>query len=153
MKKFFVLLIVFGFSFGSIYASGTNIGLADKSLGLVRIPYSASGMGKSFETADNDSLHLNYLNFSMWANIVRTTYEVDFSYRGAKGESRVEDNLYKDRGNFQGGFVAFPLIAKRLAFGVGVQPVTDMEFALKDSIKGSAEDFLLIRGEIGRAHV
>lgn len=150
MKNFCKWFLVLGISISSIYASGTNIGLADKSLGLVHIPYSASGMGKSFETADNDSLHLNYLNFSQWANIARTTYEVDFSYRGARGESKVEDNLYRDRGNFQGGFVAFPLIARRLAFGVGVQPVTDMEFALKDSIKGSSEDFLLIRGGLSR---
>ncbi len=133
------------------FANGTVFGLADKSLGIVQIPYSASGQSRSFELADDDSLHLNYLNPAMWSRLTLTTFSVDAQYRASFAISQYGEDPFRDYANFQGGIVAFPIIRKRLSFGFGLQPVTSMEHAVQDTSRDEGKDFLLIKGGISRA--
>jgi len=133
------------------WANGTVFGLADKSLGIVQIPYSAAGLSRSFEMADDDSIHLNYQNPAMWSRLALTTFSVDAQYRASFANSQYGETPFRDYANFQGGFVSFPLIRKRVSFGFGLQPVTSMEHAVQDTTRDQGKDFLLIKGGISRA--
>jgi len=152
MKSCKIILLLFLFSLPtSLWATGTVFGLADKSLGIILIPYSAAGLSRSYEMADDDSLHLNYQNPAMWSKLSLTTFSIDAQYRASFANSRYGESLSNDYANFQGGFVALPIIRKRLNFGFGLQPVTSMEHSVQDTTGGEGKDYLLIKGGISRA--
>lgn len=152
MKSYKIILLAFLFSLpGFLWANGTVFGLADKSLGIVVVPYSAAGFARSFEMADDDSLHINYQNPAMWSKLALTTFSIDAQYRASFANSRYGESPSQDYANFQGGFVAFPVIRKRLNFGFGLQPVTSMEHAVQDTTRDKGRDYLLIKGGVSRA--
>ncbi len=152
MKSYKRILLTLLFTVPNfLWATGTVFGLADKSLGIILIPYSAAGLSRSFEMADDDSLHLNYQNPSMWSKLTLTTFSIDAQYRASFADSRYGESPSQDYANFQGGFVAFPVFRKRLNFGFGLQPVTSMEHAVQDTSRDGGKDYLLIKGGISRA--
>ena len=152
MKSYIIIVLTFLFTLARYsWANGTVFGLADKSVGIVVIPYSAAGFSRSFEMADDDSLHINYQNPAFWSKLALTTFSIDAQYRASFADSRVGESPSQDNANFQGGFVTYPVISKRLNFGIGLQPVTSMEHAIEDTSRDKGKDYLLIKGGISRA--
>lgn len=149
MKKYIYSIILF-FSVSAIFAQGTIFGLADGNLGIIRPNYSAAGLARSYEVADDDSLHLNYQNFSTWSNITYTTYEVDLAFTMAESEDALGKNYYRDGGGFLGGFLAMPIIQKKLAFGVGIQPVISIEHSVRDTSNEYGDQYVILRGGLSR---
>lgn len=152
MKKLFNIIIVLTMSFGATYAGESLFGISDKSLGLLAVPNSGPGLGRSYEIAATDSTQINYTNYSMWPAISITSYSVKFTFNGSFSEDRLKQTSFNSVSNYAGGFLAVPLIKHRLSFGVGLLPVSAMEQRYEEpaETEGAAHE-ILIKGGLSKA--
>ncbi len=141
--------IVFLLFFNSLFAGETIFGVHDYSLGILNPFYSASGMARSFEVAHSDTLRLNFVNYATWTAIKNPTYAVKLGYNAAFSKDQVKSNYFNDYMNFQGGYLAIPIMKKTLVIGLGIQPWSNVEQSYlveQDSVK----KYLLIRGGLSK---
>lgn len=150
MKK----IIITGLFFISILnAGGSRFGLIDKTLGNVVLPYSAAGIGRSYEIAHNDSLQLNFQNYAVWNNISKTTLSLNLNYDAIFAKNAIE-NSYSDNASFDGAFIAVPLVQKKMVLGVGLHPFTSINqrIFLPSSLDSVAVNTnTLIKGGLSKA--
>lgn len=109
----------------SLHANaGTSIfGLAPNSLGSVNMNVSTAGIGRGgFEIAYFDTLSLNNSNFAQWPLLTQTTINLNAGYNRLSTETNSQSTVSYS-GNFSGGFLAIPVIDKKLAFGIGLLPL------------------------------
>jgi hypothetical protein len=135
-KLSLILLLLFpNLSFGesSVFA------LVPKSIGEHYYPYSTAALGRGgFSMAVVDSISLNQMNYSLWTYMPRTTFTLGVSYQGLATESQTNKISSLD-GSFLGGFLAIPIIKKKMAIGFGIQPksINNQGFILKDAGVGA----------------
>ena len=152
MRRLFNLIILLALSVSVIYAGESFFGISDKSLGLLTVPNSAPGLGRSYEIAAMDSTQINYLNYSMWPSISLTSYSVKFSFNGSFSEDRFKQNYTNSVANYAGGFLTVPLIKHKLVFGVGLLPVSAMEQRYEEPAEADeASHEILIKGGLSKA--
>jgi hypothetical protein len=135
--KIVLLFSVLGLS--NTYASGSQFGLINQSLGNIVLPYSASGVSRSYEIAHMDSMQLNMKNFATWTDISRTTLFLNSGYDAIFGENRVETSFI-EKANFQGVAIGIPLIKRELTFGIGLQPFTTIEHRVFNTLDQGGYD-------------
>jgi hypothetical protein len=127
------LLPTLSFSESSVFA------LVPKSLGEHHYQYSAAALGRGgFSMAVVDSISLNQMNYSLWTLMPRTTFTLGLSYQGLATESPTNKISSLD-GSFQGGFLAIPIMKKKISIGFGVQPksINNQGFVLKEAGVGA----------------
>jgi hypothetical protein len=150
MKKY-IFLALSSLLFSTFGVAGdSQLGLVDKSLGLLHLPYSTAGFSRGFEIADNDSLHLNSQNYSFWADMVYTTYQVDANYRSSFSEDRNKATIRSDRADFQGGSLAIPILKKKFSIGLGLYPLTSFEYSVQNTPDTTQSEFLLTKGGLSK---
>lgn len=120
--KIFLFSIIISLS----YAGESQFGLVNRGLGNIKLPYSASGIARSYEIAYSDSVQLNSMNFSTWTNISQTTFSLNLGYNAYWGENRIEKSFI-DNANFNGVLLAIPIKQKKLIFGAVLMPFTSIE--------------------------
>lgn len=105
-------------------SAGTSIfGLAPNSLGSVSMNNSTAGIGRGgFELAYFDTLSLNNSNFAQWPFLTQTTINLNAGYKRLSTETNSQ-SIVSSSGNFSGGFLAIPVVSKKLAFGIGLLPL------------------------------
>ena len=133
-----MLLTLPSLSFGesSVFA------LMPKSIGEYHYPFSTAALGRGgFEIAFLDSVNINQMNYSIWAFIPRTTLSIGLAYQRLSSESKI-NHINSFNGNFLGGFLAIPIVRRKMAIGFGVLPVTlnNQRFILKDVGVGASAD-------------
>jgi len=81
-----------------------------------------------------DSVSLNQMNYSLWTYMPRTTFTIGASYQGLEAESSTNKISSLD-GSFLGGFLAVPIMKKKMAIGFGIQPksINNQGFVIKDA--------------------
>lgn len=150
MKK--LILFIF-LTLNILTAGGSRFGLTDLSLGNVITPFSAAGIGRSYEIAYEDSLLLNFRNFAIWNNISKTTLSLNINYDAIWAKNNLEES-YSDNASFEGAFIGIPLIEKQMIFGLGLVPVTSINQRVITSSEldsSSVETNTLARGGLSRA--
>ncbi len=151
MKKYIAITITLVLFSGSLTAGESLFGISDKSLGMLAVPYSAPGMGRSYEIASTDTNQINYMNYSLWPKINITSYSVKFYYKAATGKDGTVNNYFNDAANFGGGHLTIPILKRKLSFGVGLQPISDMEQRYKEETPdGSASSQIVVKGGLSR---
>ena len=152
MKNKIALLITFLLFNSSLFAGESLFGISNKSLGILSVPNSAPGMGRSYEIASADTNQINYLNFAFWPKIAITSYSAKFIYKAAQGRDQQVDNYFNSVANFGGGYLTVPLLKRKLSIGIGVLPVSDMEQRYKEKTADeSATSQLIVKGGLSRA--
>jgi len=136
-------------------AGESQFGLTANSLGVMKLPYSGSGLGRSYEIGHADSLILSFRNFSAWTSIPRTTLTIntEFDAYFLKNNSATETI---ENGNFQGANLAVPLIVDKLVFGAGIEPYTSIEqrYISKSTFDGNnVTENVSILGGLSRTHL
>ncbi|NOG45298.1 MAG: hypothetical protein HND50_08710 [Calditrichaeota bacterium] len=134
------LIITLIFTLSISYAGESQFGLVNQSLGNIKVPYSASGLARSYEIANSDSVQLNFRNYSTWTNISQTTVTFSLGYNQYWGENRIGTSFI-DNANFDGVFLAIPIQQKKLIFGAGVIPFTSIEQRLSTEGSQLGENF------------
>jgi len=85
-----------------------------------------------------DSVSLNQMNYSLWTHMPRTTFTLGIAYQGLATESST-NKISSIDGSFLGGFLAIPIMKKKMAIGFGIQPksINNQGFVLKDTGVGA----------------
>lgn len=152
MKKYIAIIITIVLFSGSLTAGESLFGISNKSLGMLAIPYSAPGMGRSYEIASTDTNQINYMNYSLWPKINITSYSVKIQYKAASGTDGSVDNYFNDVANFGGGHLTIPILKRKLSFGAGLLPISGMEQRYKqETPDGSASSQVVVKGGLSRA--
>jgi hypothetical protein len=140
MKTIYKIYLIFLFLVPtSTFAGSSVFALVPKSLGEHYYPYSIAAYGRGgFSMAFVDSLTLNQVNTSLWAYIPRTTFSLGVSYQGLESESG-DNQISSIDGQFLGGYLAVPLVARKLAVGFGILPtsINNQGFVLTDVGEGA----------------
>ena len=135
----------------SIYGFGPN------SLGTYQYPYSTAALGRGgMALAMVDSMSLNLTNFATWSRLSLTTFTLNMEYQGLNITSQQGSKLNLTDGNFKGGYVAWPLIARKLAMGLGLSPVVSSDLGVKISnigVGSPASQTVESKGTISAAKV
>jgi len=119
------LLITLVFCSGTLWASSSIFGFGPNLIGSYQYQYSTSALGRGgYEMAYLDSMNLNQMNFATWPFLSRTTVSFNMSYQGMNIESQSGQSQFDSKANFNGGFIAWPLIQKRLTLGIGLAPLS-----------------------------
>jgi len=85
-----------------------------------------------------DSVTLNQMNFALWTHVPRTTFTLNVGYQGL--ESKAPGNkIGSIDGSFLGGFLAVPVIEKKVSIGFGIQPksINNQGFVIRDAGVGA----------------
>ncbi len=152
MKKYIVTIITLVLFSGSLIAGESLFGISNKSLGILSVPNSAPGMGRSYEIASTDTNQINYMNYSLWPKTNITSYSVKFYYKAAAGEDGAVNNYFNDVANFGGGHLTIPILKRKLSFGAGILPISDMEQRYKEETPdSSASSQIVVKGGLSRA--
>ncbi len=152
MKKYTAIIITILLFSGTVLAGESLFGISNKSLGMLSLPYSAPGMGRSYEIASSDTNQINYLNYALWPKIGITSYSAKFIYKAASGSDEEADNYFNSVENFGGGYLTVPILKRKISLGVGVMPVSDMEQRYKENTPDeSASSQIVIKGGLSRA--
>lgn len=130
-----LLLLFPTLSFGesSVFA------MVPKSIGEHYYPYSVAALGRGgFSMAVVDSVSLNQMNYSLWTFIPKTTFTLGIAYQGLATESPTNKISSLD-GSFLGGYLAIPIMKKKMAIGFGIQPksINNQGFVLRDAGVGA----------------
>ena len=132
IESFLILILILPtitFGESSVFA------LLPKSVGEHYYPYSVAAQGRGgFSMAIVDSVGLNQMNYALWTNIPRTTFTVGMTYQGLATESPTH-KIGSLNGSFLGGYLAIPLLVKKITIGFGVQPksINNQGYTLKNS--------------------
>jgi hypothetical protein len=136
MKKIRILLLMLLLLIPNVsFGESSVFALVPKSLGEHYYPYSVAALGRGgFSMAVVDSISLNQMNYSLWTYMPRTTFTLGFTYQGLETESSTNKISSVD-GSFLGGFLAVPIIKKKMAIGFGIQPksINNQGFVIKDT--------------------
>jgi len=138
----------------SVNAGESLFGINDKTIGFLSTPYSSNGMSRSYEAAIIDSQRINFLNYSTWTDIAHTSYSVKLGYHASFGNDKSNENLFNDVANFEGGYIAIPLISNKMAFVLGLFPYTTLDQRLSQETLGEThtlKEDLLLRGGLSKA--
>ena len=136
IELFLILLLILP---TLIYGESSVFALLPKSVGEHYYSYSVAAQGRGgFSMAIVDSFGLNQMNYSLWTNIPRTTFTVGMTYQGLATESPTHKIGSLD-GSFLGGYLAIPVLMKKITVGFGVQPksINNQGYILKDSGVGA----------------
>jgi hypothetical protein len=130
-----LLLLLPSVSFGesSVFA------LVPRSIGEHHYPYSVAALGRGgFSMAVVDSVSLNQMNYSLWTFMPRTTFTLNVGYQGLETKSST-NKIGSIDGSFLGGFLAVPIMKKKMAIGFGIQPksINNQGFVIKDAGVGA----------------
>jgi len=140
MRKIKKILISLLFILPSLSYGGSSIfALVPKSIGEHYYPYSTAALGRGgFSMAFVDSVDLNQMNYSSWSYISRTTFSLGMGFQALSSESE-RNQINSNDGAFHGGYIAIPLIQKKLAMGFGILPksLNDQGFVIEDAGVGS----------------
>ncbi len=150
--KIAILFIVFT---ATLQASSTKFGLACNTLGNLYIPYSTAGYGRSFEIASTDSFHLNARNFSMWSNISASTFAIGLDYNLTSSYNGKTNDIIDDW-YLQNILIAAPIVRKKVSVGIGIQPVTQINQHVINSVvseEQQIDEYMFIRGGTGKAFI
>jgi long-subunit fatty acid transport protein len=145
--------IIIFFTFVTLLqASSSKFGLTCNTIGSLYIPYSTAGQGRSFEIASTDSFSLNARNFSMWSNVLNSTFTIGLDYNlTSSNDGKTNDII--DEWYLQNILIAAPIIHNKLAFGIGVQPVTQMEQHVQNLVSDEfqeIDEYMHMHGGFGR---
>lgn len=151
MKRSISIIIILIVSFGSLLAGESLFGVSQRSIGMLSMPASGPGMGRSYEIAATDSAQINYLNFAQWSNIGLTAYSVKLGYKAAMGDDGTNNNLFNDAAGFYGGFLSIPVLKKKLVIGAGIYPFSSMEQRYRTVETDSVYRELLVKGGLSKA--
>ncbi|NOX88894.1 MAG: hypothetical protein GXO77_07695 [Calditrichaeota bacterium] len=146
--KIYPFLLVLIFTLNA-FAGESIFGINDYSLGIMNIPYSNAGVGRSYEIGNRDSLRLNFFNYSLWTEINNPTYGIKLGYRAAFSKDNIRSDYFNDYANFEGGYLAIPVLKKKLVIGLGLQPFSNIEQRIQTD-EGDVHKFVLIRGGISK---
>lgn len=152
MKKIIIAILL---SLNLSFAGESQFGLNQNSLGVMKLPYSGSGLARSYEVAHADSLILNFRNFSTWTAIPRTTLTINTQYE-AFFESNQKTSQIVQNGNFYGANLAVPILLNKLVFGAGIEPYTAIEqrFINESVFDGNdVTENVFILGGLSRTHL
>lgn len=140
MKKIKKLSLILLLLLPSIsYGESSVFALVPKSIGEHQYPYSVAALGRGgFSMAVVDSVSLNQMNYALWTYMPRTTFTLGVTYQGLATESATNKISSVD-GSFLGGFLAIPIIKKKMAIGFGIQPksINNQGFVIKDAGVGA----------------
>jgi len=153
LKKLIILFLV-ALSI-NLFAGESQFGLTQNSLGILKLPYSGSGIARSYEIAHADSLVLNFRNFSTWTAIPRTTMTINTQYEAFFEKNETATQVVQN-GNFSGANLAIPLMLNKLVFGAGIEPYTSIEqrFMNLSTVDGSdVTENVFILGGLSRTHL
>jgi hypothetical protein len=138
----------------SAFASESQFGLINNSLGNIVMPYSAAGLSRSYEIAHLDSVQLNSRNFATATSIQRTILSINLKYNAFWDENKIEKS-YFDNVNLLSATLGID-IGKRLVLTAGLQPYTSIEQILnKNSVSDSIgiDENFYITGGLSRAYL
>ena len=136
IKSILILIVILTIprilpAWSSIYGFGPN------TLGTYQYPYSTAALGRGgFAMATVDSLNLNLTNFSTWSRLTLTTFTLNMEYQGLNIKSARGNELNLTNANFKGGYIAWPLIQRKLAMGIGLSPFVTSDLGIKISNVG-----------------
>ncbi|MBD3224509.1 MAG: hypothetical protein GF313_07255 [Caldithrix sp.] len=136
-----------------VKAGGSIFEASNTGFGIYSPRYSAAGLGSSYEVASNDSLKLNFMNYAQWADIRITRYGVKGNSRIAMSSNQTGDNFFNKSTQFQGAFLALPLLKKKWALGAAVQPIYSVDQHLETNVQGPNEELiqsLYVHGGLSR---
>ena len=109
----------------AVSASSSIFGFGPNLIGTYQYQYSTSALGRGgYEMAYLDSVNLNQMNFATWAYLSRTTVTMNMSYQGMNIESQTGQSQFDSKANFNGGYIAWPLIQRKMTLGIGIAPLS-----------------------------
>jgi hypothetical protein len=109
----------------AVSASSSIFGFGPNLIGTYQYQYSTSALGRGgYEMAYMDSVNLNQMNFATWAYLSRTTVTINMSYQGMNIESQTGQSQFDSKANFNGGYIAWPLIQRKMTLGIGLAPLS-----------------------------
>ncbi len=109
----------------AVFASSSIFGFGPNLIGTYQYQYSTSALGRGgYEMAYLDSVNLNQMNFATWAYLSRTTVTMNMSYQGMNIESQTGQSQFDSKANFNGGYIAWPLIQRKMTLGIGIAPLS-----------------------------
>lgn len=149
MKNTLLILILF---ISSVNATGSGFGFVNNTLGNTVLPFSASGVGRSYEIAHSDSLQINFKNFATLSNISRTTLTINSNYSAFFAENNL-GKTYNNNGGFEGAFLGIPLKEKTLNIGIGLQPFSSINQKTLKITNDGLEKGVVLSGGLGKAGV
>jgi len=151
MKRISIVILLLTVFIANSFAGESLFGTSRQSIGMLSVPYSAPGMGRSYEIASTDTTQINYMNYSLWPAISLTSYSVKLGFKAAYGQD-ADNDYYNDVANFSGGFLTVPLMKRKLSFGIGLLPFSDMEQRYRDEdIADSTATEILVKGGLSKA--
>ena len=156
MRKTLLILLLFLLS-GTVLGSSSIFGFGPNLIGSYQYQYSVAALGRGgYEMAYLDSVSLNQMNFATWSFLSRTTLTLNASYQGMNIESQTGQSQFDSKANFNGGFIAWPLIQRKLTLGIGLVPlsVSDLGVQLQNvGIGASGVQSVVSSGTISEAKI
>lgn len=151
MKKLNYLILGVLF-LNTVAYSGTSIfGLAPNSFGYVYPGVSTAAAGRGgFEVAYFDSLTLNNSNFAQWPFLTQSTINLSAGYNRLSTEINSQSTSSYS-GNFDGGYLAIPIMKNKIALGIGITPILRSEQSIsqeKNSENAQATETLKSTGNV-----
>jgi hypothetical protein len=137
LKNLFLILL---FCFPTLsFGESSVFALVPRSIGEHQYPYSVAALGRGgFSMAFPDSVSLNQMNFALWTHVPRTTFTLNVGYQGLESKAP-GTKIGSIDGNFLGGFLAVPIIKKKVSIGFGIQPksINNQGFVIRDAGVGA----------------
>jgi hypothetical protein len=146
MYKILIIVLFSILLVHQVMAGESLFGIGNQTLGYLQLPYASSGEARSYELAYTDSMQLNYRNYATWRYIANTIFSVKAGYGGSFSDTD-EKKSYNDYANFRGGMLAFPILKKKLVFGISVLPLTSVKQRITDTYTDE-QDYTIVRSMI-----
>lgn len=122
-KKLVIIVFILLIGISGAFAHSSIFGFGPNLLGSYQYPYSTAALGRGgFSMAIVDSVSLNQANFATWSKLSLSTFSLNVEYQGLNIASDNDRNIFITEANFRGGFIAWPLIKRKLTLGIGLIP-------------------------------
>ena len=131
IQKTSIIIFVFCLILPTTIVAGSSIfGFGPQLLGEVQNQYSTAASGRGgFAMAVEDSMSLNQTNFALWSTLSRTTLSLTLGFQGLSTQTKY-DQISSLNASFNGGFLAIPIIKKKIAMGIGLIPKLKNDFSV-----------------------
>jgi hypothetical protein len=127
MQKVIYIFSIILFGSFTVFSGTSIFGLAPNSFGSVYMGVSTSAAGRGgFEIAYFDSLSVNNSNFAQWPFLTQTTINLNAEYQRLSTEANTQTTS-SYAGNFDGGYLAIPIMRNKFALGFGITPLLRSE--------------------------
>jgi hypothetical protein len=140
MKKIRIVLLILLLSLPSLsFGESSVFALVPRSIGEHHYPYSVAALGRGgFSMAVVDSVTLNQMNYALWTHVPRTTFTLNVGYQGLETKA-TGNKIGSIDGNFLGGYLAVPIILKKMSIGFGIQPksINNQGFIIRNAGVGA----------------